>query len=76
MEYLESDLNIVPKQSNLKPIMNNVNEVSSFLTRSFAEGRAFNHKPLIIAFDGYVGADWSIVFRLKEELENMVFQLI
>ncbi|MEN6515986.1 MAG: class I mannose-6-phosphate isomerase [Fervidobacterium sp.] len=70
MDYLESDLNIVPKQSNLKPIMNNVNEVLSFLTRSFDEGRAFNHKPLIIAFDGYVGADWSIVFELKEELEK------
>ena len=70
MDYLKSDVNIVPKQKNLASIMKSLDEISSFLINSFDKKQFLNHKPLVIAFDGYVGTDWSVVFKLKEKLEE------
>ncbi|MGB4755303.1 MAG: class I mannose-6-phosphate isomerase [Fervidobacterium sp.] len=70
MNYSESDLNIIPTQNGLRPVMNGVDEISSFIMGSLSERWLSNPEPLIIAFDGYVGADWSIVLELKEKLEE------
>jgi len=75
MNYLESDLNIVTYKNNLDPIMRNLDEVLEFLVSSYKEKQSLNQKPLIIAFDGYEGAEWYIVSRLQEKLQKENFSV-
>lgn len=75
MNYLKSDINIIPKQKDLTSIMKSLHEISSFLIKSFNKKYSLNHKPLVIAFDGYVGTDWTFVFELKEKIEEKNIQV-
>jgi len=72
LNYSRHDINTIPKTNLvLDPTLKKKEEIVELIIQRFMTKMKYP----ILAFDGYIGANWEMIFKIKELLENQDIQV-